>query len=96
MKRSARMSKMPKPKELREVIEPHLGGARLERVLVLHKGKEVDMFVVESCLLKELPRSERATAIYRHYLLKNNPEMSPESLPFIAGPAVLFDEIVWN
>jgi len=44
---------------------------------------------------KGLPRNERATAIHRNAYMAKHPDANRESLCYIAGPAVLFDELVW-
>jgi hypothetical protein len=67
-----------------------------EHVSVLFEGKPADMFVDENGHAKNLPRNEAATAIYRAYSLRQHPNTDPESLPFIAGTAVLFDAPVWS
>ena len=81
--------------KLKALIEPLIGGGRLEHVSVLHDGKRRDMFVDDKGRMKGLPRNDRATAIYRTNWLTQHPEVDPETLPFIAGPAVLFMRRVW-
>ena len=81
--------------ELRDVLEPILTG-RPEHVAVLHEGRRTDMFVHENGHGEGLPRNEAATAIYRASWLEGHPQDEPESLPCIAGPAVIFDRIVWS
>jgi hypothetical protein len=44
---------------------------------------------------KGLPRNENATVIYRRNALLRQGVKDPETLPWIAGPAVLFERIVW-
>ncbi len=87
---------------LKELIEPLLGdGEPLEHVTVLHNGERADMFVSE---LGNVPLTTRpplaindaATKIYRHNWLTQHPGADPDSLPSIAGVAVLFDRIVWQ
>lgn len=87
----------PKPglPRLRELVEPHLNGGRLERVAVLHDGLYTDMFVHEEGHAAGLPRNEAATEIYRANWLSRNPGGDPESVPWIAGTAVLFSRRVW-
>jgi hypothetical protein len=85
---------------VRAVVEPHLGGEPLEHIAVLHNGARRDMFVSELGTIAlttrpPLPRNERATAIYRAAWLARHPECDPESLAWIAGPAVLFERRVW-
>lgn len=83
--------------ELKAVVMPLLPGAEyMERVHVLHNGTATDMFVDEMSQLKGLPRNERATAIYRAAWLQRYPYDDPESLPDIAGTAVLFERPVWT
>ena len=69
---------------IRSVDEPYRNGEEY-----------LDMFVDETGHAKDLPRNEAATAIYRANWLRQHPGTDPESLPFIAGPAVLFDRRVW-
>ncbi|MBS7703263.1 hypothetical protein [Chelatococcus asaccharovorans] len=80
---------------LKALIEPHLEGGRMEHVSVLVQKCHCDMFVDEIGLLKDLPRNEAATEVYRANALAWNPEVDPEALPYIAGPAVLFHRRVW-
>lgn len=70
-------------------------GAHLEHVTVLWNGKHADMFVDDESLVHGLPRNEEATAIYRAAALKRSPALDPERLSYIAGPAILFDNLVW-
>ncbi len=77
-------------------MRPFLDGAELEHVTVWHEGAYTDMFVDEIGLLKGLPRNDKATAIYRaSWLTHQDPDADPETLAFIAGPAVLFHRKVW-
>lgn len=73
-----------------------LGKAYPEHVSVLHESKRADMFVHEDGHGDGLPRNEAATAIYRAAWLRDHPADEPETLPWIAGPAVIFDRIVWS
>jgi hypothetical protein len=74
-----------------------------ERVRVIRSAAEpyrngdeyLDMFVDEDSHGRERPRNEAATTIYRANALRQFPGTDPESLPWIAGPAVLFDRRVW-
>jgi hypothetical protein len=93
--RSVDMAGDPGLAELRDVLEPILAG-RPEHVAVLHEGRRTDMFVDEAFAPKGLPRNEAATAIYRAWWLKRCPSDDPETLPWIAGPVVIFDRIVWS
>lgn len=87
---------------LKQIIEP-ITGYPLEHVTVLAdfeggvKFKRMDMFVNEMGHLKDppLPRNEAATVIYRRNALMNQGYSNSEELPWIAGPAVLFEHIVW-
>ena len=89
-------------RRLKQLLEPILGGP-LEHVSVLAdfaggiNFKRADMFVNElGHVLKEpLQRNEAATAIYRRNALINLGATDPEALPWIAGPAVLFERLVW-
>lgn len=81
---------------LRALLTPLLDGGNLERVNVLHGGIYTDMFVDEIGLLKQLPRNEPATAIYRNNWLTQHPGTDPEVLPAIYGAAVLFEARVWR
>ena len=86
----------PDLNELRKYIEPHLDGEQLEHVTVLWDGKRTDMFVGEcSAINGRMIRNVRATEIYRNGTLTQHPDVDPESLPAISGPAVLFDRRVW-
>jgi hypothetical protein len=89
---------------LKDVIEP-ITGAPMEHVRVFGdfnggaNYRYLDMFVNELGHLSEppLPRNEAATLIYRRNVLYHEPgKYDPEELPWIAGPAVLFEKIVWN
>jgi hypothetical protein len=92
------MAKEPVYEDLRRLIEPHLCGARLMRVRVLCPtlGDWVDMFIDDMGALKRLPRNDAATTIYRNGHLSKNPNDDPETLPYIAGPAVVFLRPVWE
>jgi hypothetical protein len=81
---------------LREVLTPLLDGGDLEHVTVLHWDRRADMFVDEVGKLKGLDRNEAATAIYRANWMEQHPEVDPQTLDAIYGPAVLFNRIVWT
>ena len=81
--------------ELRGVLEPILGG-RPEHVAVLHDNRRADMFVDEDFVAKGLPRNAAATAVYRASWMERHPETNPETLPGIAGDAVVFGRTVWS
>lgn len=80
---------------INELCRPLIGGGFIERVAVLHDGAPMDMVVDEQGHMKGLPRNEQATAIYRAASLRRDPDLDPETLPWIAGPAVLFLRRVW-
>jgi hypothetical protein len=80
---------------LRAALEPYLDGGEAEHVYVLAHGRAADMFVDEFGHDKRLPRNETATRLYRASWLSRNPGAAPETLPFIVGPAVLFNRKVW-
>jgi hypothetical protein len=92
------MDKKPIYDELRRLVEPHLGGAKLMRVRVLCPllGEWTDMFVDEMGALRRLPRNDAATRIYRNGFLSKRPDDDPEKLPYIAGTAVVFLRPVWE
>ena len=52
------------------------------------------MFADDLATVKELPRNERATALYREQYLSKHPKVDPETLPHTAGTAMLFEEQV--
>lgn len=85
---------------LTAAVEPILNG-NLEHVTVLadYDGGtnyvRLDMFVHETGVVDGLPRNEAATTIYRRNWLLQHPGTDPESMPFIAGVAILFDRRVW-
>jgi hypothetical protein len=87
---------------LKQIVEPIIGRP-LEHVTVLadfsggFDFKRADMFVNENGHLENPPmqRNEAATKIYRRNALLNQGYTNPEELPWIAGPAVLFEHIVW-
>lgn len=87
--------KEPGYKEIAKLIVPILDGAELEHVTVLHEGKRADMFVDEMGRMKPLARNERATSIYRTNWMTKHPSVDPETLPWIAGTAVLFLRRIW-
>lgn len=86
---------------LRDGLDPILGGP-FEHVRVFadfdggNDFSYCDLFVHECGRLLGMPRNETATAIYRsNVLVHQTPAPQPESLPFIAGPAILFRGKVW-
>ncbi|MDH2313074.1 hypothetical protein [Methylobacterium brachiatum] len=98
MEREVELAPNPRYSELRASIRALLvlGSAYPEHVTVLHEGRQADMFVHEDGHGAGLPRNEAATAIYRAAWLREHPGHDPETLPCIAGPAVIFDRIVWS
>lgn len=98
--------KDPGYSRIRDLLELIFGkGASFEHVTVwLGEGMTdhvtgkgyADMFVDERGVLKELDRNNEATRLYRaNYLTHVDPEADPESLPFIAGVAVVFFRQIW-
>lgn len=92
----------PDLKLIHALIDPILGeGEPLEHVTVLHDGERRDMFVSEFGHMAltwraPLPINDRATVIYRHNWLTQHPGVDPETLPNIAGTAILFARWVWR
>lgn len=70
-----------------------------EHVTVWHGGKRTDMFVDEIGHQKRLERNNVATEIYRAATMAGMTGMEipedPDTLHWIAGEAVLFDDRVW-
>jgi len=87
---------------IKALVEPLLGDNEpLEHVAVLHDGKRRDMFVSEYGHMRlttrePLPINDRATAVYRNNWMTQHPDQDPETLPGIAGNAILFHRIVWT
>jgi hypothetical protein len=93
---------------IKKLVEPLIEGP-IEHVTVLDPSKidadEIDpradrrdLFVDELGHVRKTgpkPRNDAATTIYRANWMRMHPTQDPESLPFIAGTAVLFDRIVW-
>lgn len=92
---------VPGYRRIAELVEPLLGDEPLEHVSVLYQGEHRDMFVselghLELTTRRPLPRNDRATAIYRAAWMARHPWTKPETLQWIAGPAVLFlNRRVW-
>lgn len=84
------------------LVDPLIGGEPMEHVTLLHAGERRDMFVSEIGNMylttrDPLPINDAATAIYRHYWLRQHPGTNPDTLPDIHGTAVLFvNRIVWH
>lgn len=77
---------------MRDVSDKFLDGASPQTVEVIVDDRKKSMVVDDLALVKDLPRNERATAIFRSQYVELNPESNPERLPYIAGPAVIFDQ----
>jgi hypothetical protein len=93
---NSRLPAKPSYKEIKALMLPLIEGAEYpEHVSVLFKGAPADMFVDETGVLKGLPRNEAATAIYRANWLKQHPEQHPETLPHVAGTAVVTGRRIW-
>ena len=88
--------------KIKALVEPILGeGEPLEHVTVLWHGERADMFVSEYGHMAlttraPLPINDRATDVYRTNWMSRHPDEDPESLPTIAGTAILFHRIVWT
>ena len=97
----------PSFENIARLLEPIVGGP-IEHVRILDPAKALaehigradyrDMFVDELGLLRDPPaeRNEMATALYRANWLRVHPQDAPESLPFIAGVAVVFERVIWR
>lgn len=101
-KREVELPKYPSYPTLRDLVGPIIGCHHIEHVTVLadFEGatayRRSDMFVDEDGHAKGLPFNGNATAIYRRNALLHQGVKDPETLSWIAGPAVLFDRIVWT
>jgi hypothetical protein len=94
---TAIMSDPPTYAELKAAVEPHIGGD-MEHVYIFNDrtpNKRGDMFVDEIGQPKGLPRNEAATAMYRRAWVQSTGD-DPETLPWVAGTAVVFDDVVWT
>ena len=90
----------PTFEQIKAIVSPALDGEPLERVRVLVDDRYTDMFVSELghrelTTRPPLPINADATRIYRANWLKQHPDDDPDSLPAIAGTALLFDSRVW-
>ena len=96
--RDVQLAANPSYQQLRDLITPLLDGGDLEHVSVLFEGRRADMFVDELGHVKNPPlrMNKAATAIYRASKMKQQPHIDPEELNWIAGPAIVFSEIVWK
>lgn len=89
------MSDQPDIEEIHRIVDIVVKGD-LEHVWVLSEdGARVSMFVDEVGHLKHLPRNDLATVEYRRNWLTQHPSVDPETLPWIAGDAILFHRRVW-
>lgn len=93
---NSRLPEKPSYQEIKALLLPLLEGAEYpEHVNVLFNGAPADMFVDETGVLKQLPRNEVATKLYRANWLARYPMAEPESLPYIAGVAVMTGRRIW-
>jgi hypothetical protein len=87
---------------LRDLLVPIINCRFIEHVNVLADFdggmdfKRADMFVDEDGHAKKRPRNEAATLIYRRNAILHQGVKDPEEISWIAGPAVLFNRIVWS
>lgn len=79
---------------IRALVTP-IVGPLIEHVAVLSEHGRCSMFVSEIGHLEGLPFNELATKIYRAWTLSQQPNLDPDSLHWIAGPAILFERNVW-
>lgn len=99
---NVRLPDKPSLKELHAFLDPYFvreGETKaryFEHVSVLFNGERADMFVDETGVNDGLPRNEAATAIYRAAWLRSHPDVDPESLPHIAGIAVIPWRRLWH
>jgi hypothetical protein len=99
---TAELPRRPTYDEIAAVVRPLLGCEWFEHVNCLAdfagglNFRRADMFVDETGVLKGLPRNGAATAIYRRNALLHQGVSDPESLPWIAGVAILFERRVWT
>lgn len=78
------------------LLRPILDGSDYEHLTVLWRGRKSDMFVAADSSLRDLPRNNEATDIYRAATLQRHPKTPPELLPMVNGVAVIFESIVWG
>lgn len=99
--REVEMVRYPSYGTLRDLLVPIIGCNHIEHVSVLadFKGgldfRRADMFVDEDGHARGLKENGAATAIYRRNAILNQGAKA-EDLSWIAGPAVLFERIVWT
>jgi hypothetical protein len=100
--RTFELPERPAYREINGLMQLLIGCEHCEHVSVLadfNGGlafKRADMFVDEMGHDRGLPRNEAATIIYRRNALLYQNVKIAETLPWIAGPAVLFERIVWS
>lgn len=100
-RRTFQLAQQPTYDELDELMTL-LGVENCEHVTVLAdfagglNFRHADMFVDGDGHAKGLPRNEAATVIYRRNALLHQGVTDPETLPWIAGVAVLFGRVVWT
>lgn len=81
--------------KVRALCREYVPGDR-EHVRVFWKGKYTSMFVAETGRLDNLPMNRKATEIYQNNIRVHAPnEYNPATMPWIAGPVILFDKDVW-
>ncbi len=94
----ARLDINPSVREVKQALSQFISG-EIEHVTIMRPNSNdgaADMFVDEMGVMKGLPRNEKATELYRAWWLYHHPHDDPESLPWIAGVAIVFDELVWS
>lgn len=90
---AAEMSEPPTMGELHALVESHLN-APMFRITVKRVGDGTQaMFIEELAEIKELPRNEKATAIYREQWMADHPKADAEQMPAIYGTAILFYDL---
>jgi hypothetical protein len=86
---------------LRDLLSPIIGCSHIEHVAVLAdfkgglKFQRADMFVDEDGHARGLAHNGNATVIYQRNAILHQGAKA-EELSWIAGPAVLFERIVWT
>ena len=100
--REIELVRIPNYETLRDLLQPILDCKYPEHVTVLADFaggmafRRSDMFVDEDGHRRKRPRNGNATDIYRRNAILNQGAKDPEALEWIAGPAVLFNRIVWT
>jgi hypothetical protein len=96
------LPRRPTYEQIAAVVRPVLQCEWFEHVSVLADFKgglafgRADMFVDEMGHPKNLPRNGNATAIYRRNALLHQGVKDPETLDWIAGPALLCERVIWT